>query len=193
MGREPRAEFAGATYHITCRGNNKRLIYLDDRDREVFLWHFRSSILRFGWRCHTYVLMNNHYHAIIETPEPNLAVGMCRLNGTYARLFNNRYGRRDHLFGGRYRPTLIETDEHFLEACRYVVLNPVRAELCEAPEEWRWSSFHVLAGLEPVPHWLEVAQLLGHFARARAVARDRYVQFVTRGSRHASLSGLLAA
>ena len=180
-------------YHLTVRGNNKRLIYLDDRDRETFLSLLRGSIVRFGWRCHTFCLMNNHYHLVLETPQPNLAAGMCRLNGTYARVFNHRYGRRNHLFGERYRAKVIETEAHFLEACRYVVLNPVRADLCESAEEWQWSSFCGTAGLQPPPRWLELDSVLSQFADERRRARDLWIQFVAAGTPHASSEGLLAA
>jgi REP-associated tyrosine transposase len=89
--------------------------------------------------------------------------------------------------------TLIETDEYFLEVCRYVVLNPVRAELCETAEEWPWSSFAATAGLRPAPKWLEVDHLLNHFASDRGLALDRYIDFVAAGARQPSVHGLLAA
>jgi putative transposase len=193
MGRNPRAEFAGATYHLTVRGNNRRRIYLDDRDRELFLSLLRSTVIRCSWRCHTYCLMNNHYHAVVETPEPNLGAGMRRLNGVYARLFNQRQGRQNHLFGARYGAKVIESDEYFLEACRYVVLNPVRAELCEAVDEWPWSSYGAISGLERPPRWLEINFLLNQFATDRTVAQDLYAKFVAAGPARASLDGLLAA
>jgi len=192
MGRDPRVQFADAVYHLTVRGNNRRRIFLDDRDRGSLLSLLRGTVLHLGWRCHAYCLMGNHWHVVVQTPRPNLASGMCRINGLYSRLFNQRHGRCNHLFGGRYGHRLIERDSHFLEACRYVVMNPVRAGLCETAEEWRWSSFQATAGLQRVPDWLDAARLLNAFARDPVIARDDYSKFIAAGSRTASLDELLA-
>src|SRR5262249_53004304 len=91
-----------------------------------------------------------------ETPESNLARGMLVLNGWYARRFNRRNERVDHVFGGPYTATPVATDGHALETSRYVVLNPVRAGLCSEPGRWPWSSFRATAGLAPRPEWLTV-------------------------------------
>jgi putative transposase len=193
MGRAPRIEFEDALHHVTGRGNNLRLIFHDARDREFFLALFGRIARLLGWRCPAYCLMGNHYHVVVETPTPNLAAGMCRLNGAYARYFNIQHSRRDHLFGARYRAKLIEDDTHFLETCRYVVLNPVRAGLCETAEEWRWSSFRATAGLAPVPAFLDVDWVLRQFHSDRSIARDLYIEFIAAGCDAASLDGLLAA
>jgi putative transposase len=193
MSRKPRIEFSGALYHVTTRGNDQRMIFMDDRDREVFLSHFAAIVHELRWRCHTYCLMGNHYHFLVEIDEPNLAAGMCRLNGAYARGFNRRHGRQGHLFERRYHPVLVESEPHFLECCRYVVLNPVRAGLCETPDEWKWSSYRSLAGIARPLRFLEMDWLLGQFGRDRSAARDRYVGFVAAGSPATSLEGLLAA
>jgi putative transposase len=189
----PRIEFAGAFYHLTARGNNGRLIYLDERDRESFLGLFLRVSTPLGWRCHTFCLMGNHYHFLVETPRPNLAAGMVRLNGEYARSFNRRHGRRGHLFEKRYHSVVIEREAHLLEACRYVVLNPVRAGLCDTADDWVWSSFRATAGLAAVPRFLHVDWLHEQFARDTIAARDQYTAFVSEGAPAASLEGLLAA
>lgn len=193
MARKPRIQVAGAFYHLTTRGNNRRPIYLDDRDRELFLGLFAGVSKVLGWRCHTFCLMGNHYHFIVETPEANLAEGMVRLNGQYARAFNGRHGRGGHLFERRYGSVLIERESHLLEACRYVVLNPVRAGLCDTADDWRWSSFRATAGLAGVPSFLVVDWLLEQFARDGIAARDQYIAFINQGSPATSLDGLLLA
>lgn len=193
MPRPPRIQVAGAFYHLTARGNNQRSIYLDDRDRERFLGLFEQVAKPLSWRCHTFCLMGNHYHFLVETPEANLAEGMFRLNGGYARSFNGRHGRRGHLFEKRYHSVLIERESHLLEACRYVVLNPVRAGLCDTADDWRWSSFRATAGLAAVPSFLEVAWLHDQFGRDTIAARDEYTAFVNQGTSAASLEGLLLA
>jgi putative transposase len=102
MARPLRIEFSGAIYHVTSRGNAREDICLDDTDRAMFLGVLAEVISRFDWRCHAYCLMGNHYHLLIETPEPNLSKGMRQLNGVYTQRFNRRHGRVGHVFQGHY-------------------------------------------------------------------------------------------
>jgi putative transposase len=189
MGRPRREQFAGALYHVTTRGNWKRDIYLDARDREVFLWLVSAVVADHGWLCHAYCLMDNHYHLLLQTPRTNLAAGMRDLNGRYARAFLKRHRHSGHLFGPRYHPVLIELHEHLLEVTRYVVLNRVRARLCDSVEQWPWSSYHATAGLRRRPRFLTTDWTLGLFG----YSCERFAAFVAEGSPAASLEGLLGA
>src|SRR4030065_621203 len=128
MARPLRIEYPGAVYHITSRGNEKKLIFKDERDREIFLDTLSQVDKRYNWLCHAYCLMNNHYHLITETPDGNLSAGMRQLNGVYTQAFNRQHNRVGHLFQGRYKAILIQKDSHLLEVCRFVVLNPVGAK-----------------------------------------------------------------
>ena len=141
MPRPPRIQVPGGTYHVTARGNRRQTIFHDDDDRRRFLALRRTVTRRYGWRLHAFCLMTNHFHLLIETPEPTLSVGMQRLNSEYATYFNERFGFVGHLFQQRFGSRLIETEEYFAEALRYIAFNPVRAGLCEHPHEWLWSSF----------------------------------------------------
>ncbi len=127
MVRPLRIEFPGAVYHLTSRGNARNNIYLDDYDRQRFLKILANVIDRYNWLCHAFCLMDNHYHLLIETPDPNLSMGMRQLNGVYTQGFNRIHNRVGHVFQGRYKAILVEKDEHLLELCRYIVLNPLRA------------------------------------------------------------------
>lgn len=98
MARPLRIEFPGAVYHITSRGNAKQFIFMDDVDRGKFLEVLFLVVERFNWLYHTYCLMDNHYHLIIETPEGNISRGMRQLNGVYTQVFNRRHKRVGHLF-----------------------------------------------------------------------------------------------
>ena len=140
MARPLRIEFPGALYHVTARGNARADIYLSDGDRAAFLALLARTLDRFGWLCHAYCVMSNHYHLLIETPRANLSRGMRHLNGVYTQSFNRIHGRVGHVFQGRYKAILVEQDAHLLELCRYVVLNPVRARLVARAGDWRWSS-----------------------------------------------------
>jgi putative transposase len=178
MARPLRIEYAGAVYHITSRGNEKKAVFKSDQDRANFLNTLQHVNKRYNWICHAYCLMDNHYHILIETPDGNLALGMRQLNGVYTQLFNKLHGRAGHLFQGRYKSILIQKDSHLLEVCRYVVLNPVRAKMVAAPGEWKWSSYRATAGRESGHPCLTAAWVLGQFSGKRAAAEKKYREFV---------------
>lgn len=129
MARPLRLEFAGALYHITARGNRREWIYETDEDRTEFLSLLSEVCQDFNWACHAFCLMGNHYHLLIETPEGNLSRGMRMLNGVYTQRFNRRHRRVGHFFQGRYKAILVEKESYLLELVRYILLNPVRAEM----------------------------------------------------------------
>ena len=181
MTRPLRIEYAGAVYHVTSRGNERKAVFKGDEDRIRFLNTLQHVNKRYNWICHAYCLMDNHYHLLIETPDGNLALGMRQLNGVYTQLFNRAHGRNGHLFQGRYKSILIQKDSHLLEVCRYVVLNPVRAKMVEAPEAWKWSSYRATAGREASHVCLTRDWVLGQFSRKRPLAEKEYRKFVSWG------------
>lgn len=183
MARPLRIEFPGAVYHLTSRGNEKKPIFLGDEDRKSFLNLLADVNARYHWVCHAYCLMDNHYHLLMETPEGNLSIGMRQLNGVYTQAFNRRHGRVGHLFQGRFKAILIEKDSHLLEACRYVVLNPVRAGAVENPERWRWSSYRATGGREKPHPCLSTEWILHQFGGVREKAEREYKRFVREGMR----------
>jgi len=178
MGRVPRLQIADGTYHVTTRGNDGATIFADDFDRTAFLARLGHMVAQSEWSLLAYCLMGNHFHLMIRTPEPNIAVGMQGLNQWYAQRFNSRYDRTGHVFEGPYDAELIESDGHLLEVTRYVVCNPVRAGLCGLPEQWRWSSYRAAIGVTPGFPWLALGELLLLFADSTATARERYRAFV---------------
>lgn len=147
MPRKPRVEFAGAVYHVMCRGDRGEAIFRDDYDRRRFLETLAEVRERTGWRLHAYVLMGNHYHWLLETPEPNLVAGMRWFQGTYTARFNHRHGVYGHLFQGRYKALPVSPDEqgYFLQVSSYIHLNPARARLLRPGTDllssYPWSSF----------------------------------------------------
>ena len=181
MSRPLRSAYPGGYFHVGTRGNNKQAIFLDGTDRYWFLEMLGKAVVRYEWSVYAYCLMTNHYHSVLQIPEGGLSEGMCELNGGYARWSNIRHGRCDHLFGRRFSSREITTEEYLLEACRYVVLNPVRAGLVERPEQWSWSSYRACAGLEyPLP-WFAPKTLLQLFSPRPPEAMERYRRFVERG------------
>jgi putative transposase len=178
MARPLRIEFPGAVYHVTSRGNEKRRIFKNDADRKAFLAFLEEAATRFGWSITAWVLMTNHFHLVIQTPESNLSRGMHWLNGSYAGWFNHAHKRWGHLFGGRFKAFLVEKEAYFTEVLRYVVLNPVRAGLATSPEKYRWSSYRATAGLEAAPEWLDIHAALVPFAPDIPLGQAYYREFV---------------
>jgi REP element-mobilizing transposase RayT len=181
MARPLRLEFPHALYHVTSRGNARQRIVRDDQDRKAFLANLGHVVSRFGWLVHAYCVMNNHYHLLLETPQPNLSRGMRQLNGVYTQTFNRRHRRVGHLFQGRFAAILVEKEPHLLELCRYVVLNPVRAKAVTRPGEWAWSSYRATVGEAPAPAWLTTTWVLEQFGPRQGAARGKYRAFVHEG------------
>jgi REP element-mobilizing transposase RayT len=182
MARPLRLEHEYAVWHVTARGNEQRDIYRDDADRERFLLKLSQTVVRFGWRLISWTLMSNHYHLVVQTPQPNLSRGMHWLNARYAQSFNRRHGRRGHLFQGRFHGVLVEKESYLLAVARYVVLNPVRAGMVANPADYRWSSYRQTAGLDAPEPWLAVGDLLESFGGANRQGCEEYVRFVTGGT-----------
>jgi putative transposase len=181
MSRPLRLEFAGALYHVTSRGNERKAIYQQEDDFELFLKILSDVCEQFNWIIHAYCLMTNHYHLLVETPDANLSKGMRQLNGVFTQSINRKHQRVGHLFQGRYKAILIDKDAYLLELCRYIVLNPVRARMVDSPREWFWSSWHSMVGSKASPPWLATDALLQLFASERNQAIIEYVQFVEAG------------
>ena len=192
MARPLRIEYEGAVYHVTSRGNAGTKIFLDDTNRRRFIETLATVIVRFGWICHAYCLMTNHYHLLIETPQPNLSRGMQHLNGVYTQWFNRRHSRAGHLVQGRFKSIVVEKESYLLELARYIVLNPVRAKVARSARDWPWSSYRATAGLADSPRFLTTDWLLAQFSENRAAAIRAYRDFVRRGKGIEVWEGLTA-
>jgi len=181
MPRRPRLEYAGAVYHVMDRGDRSEDIFVDHEDRQRFLRTLGQACERTGWRVHSFVLMRNHYHLLLETPEANLTRGMHWLQTTYTVRHNRRHNLHGHLFQGRYKaiPVEAEADDYFATVSDYIHLNPVRARLLRGAQRLRdyaWSSFTVLGEVpRNRPPWLEASRVLGVHGEADTPAgRRRY-------------------
>ena len=181
MARPLRIQFEGAVYHVTSRGNAGNPIFISDDDRVLFFKILGETVERFGWICHAYCLMPNHFHLLIETPQANLSRGMRYLNGVYTQAFNRSRKRGGHIFQGRFKAVLVEKESHLLEVARYIVLNPVRAQLAAHPRMWKWSSYRATSGESSPPAFLTVDWLLQQFDGRRERAIRAYRRFVKEG------------
>jgi len=181
MGRPLRIEYPGALYHITSRGNERKKIYIDEEDKIKFLEILQDYHARYAILIHSYVLMDNHYHLILETPKGNLLKAMHGINGGYTAYFNRKYKRSGHLFQGRYKGIVVDKDNYLVELSRYVHLNPVRAEIAARPEQYRWSSYPGYIGKERELKWVEYSWILSQFGSSIKRAREKYKGYVEEG------------
>ena len=150
MARPLRIQYKGAFYHVTCRGNKRKNVYLDDNDRIRFLKYLNESTEIYGVVLYAYVLMDNHYHILIQTKQANLSEFMRRFNICYTGWFNYYHKTIGHLYQGRYKAILVDADSYLLELSRYIHLNPVRTKKLMRVDvktrygylySYKWSSF----------------------------------------------------
>lgn len=181
MARPLRIEYPGALYHIMSRGNAYQDIYLNEEDRQAFLKNLEHCINLHNLVCHAYCLMSNHYHLLIETPDANLSQAMRDINGNYTQWFNTKHSRVGHVLQGRYKAYVIEKEPYLLEVVRYIVNNPVEAEVTKHAKDWNWSSYKATAGIVRVPKWLESDFTLSLFSKERKEAQKQYRKFVKDG------------
>jgi putative transposase len=167
MARKLRVEYPGAIYHVINRGDRQEPIFKSDEDRNLFLTCLDQCCSKTGWQVHAYVLMPNHFHLVLETPQPNLVAGMKWFLGTYTNRFNRRHKLFGHLFSGRYKSLLVDGlgNGYLKTVCDYVHLNPARAKLVgprTALSKFPWSSWpEYLKAPSKRPSWLRVDRLLG--------------------------------
>jgi putative transposase len=165
-------------YNVGSRGNNKETMFRDATDWTEFLRLLAKVSIRHAWEGWAYCLMGNHFHLVVQLPHLGLSEGMQVLNAGYAVRTNARYKRSGHLVRNRFYSHEVEDEEHLLELCRYVVLNPVRAGLCRSPADWPWSSYRATAGLEPPHPFLATAGILEFFGADRSSAERSYCEYV---------------
>lgn len=182
MTRQLRTEFPGALYHIYSRGNNKKMIFLEDADRYKFLNILNKALRKCNYLCYGYCIMGTHFHLMLETPDGNISRGMHILHSTYAQYFNRKHGCVGHVFQGRFHSVLVQRELYLLVLCRYIVLNPIRAGLVNHPGEYTWSSFNEMIGtIKQEPPIIAAELLLSHFGIEPDEARKNYIDFVMDG------------
>ncbi len=161
MARKLRLEYAGACYHVINRGNYRRDLFAGHGAAESFQVCLAEAAGGFGWRLHAFVIMRNHFHLAVETPEPNLSEGMKWLQGTWAARFNRFRGQAGRPFQGRYKALHVEPGHALAQVAHYIHLNPVRAKAVPAGQllEHRWSSLPLFVG-KARPAWLVAETVL---------------------------------
>jgi len=178
MSRPPRIEFDGAWYHIMNRGAGRKQVFLDDKDRQRFL--DLLGAIREAWNVevHAYSLMGNHFHLLIHTPNSNLSKAMRHLSAEYTQFFNRKHKTDGSLFRGRFKSILAEKDAYFLALVRYIHLNPVKAGLCQVPDQHPWTSHAAYLKKNKRPEWLVTDEVLREFGEKETPAIKRLHNYV---------------
>lgn len=141
MARPYRLQGENYFYHITSRGDDRKRIFISEYDYHKFLDYLLQAKKKYNFYLYAYVLMNNHYHLLIETTKPNISKIMQNVNSAYTTYYNIKRHKHGHVFQGRYKSILVDKDSYLLELTRYIHLNPVRAGMVKKPEEYKWSSY----------------------------------------------------
>jgi REP-associated tyrosine transposase len=176
MPREPRIDYPGATHHVFVRGVARSALVVDEDDYRRTLRLLERTVARYELTCHAWCLLPNHSHLLLTSRKANISRAMQWFGSRTAQTFNERYDRSGHLYQGRFGSRLVENDRYFLELTRYIALNPSRAGLCRAPEEWLWSSYAATAGARPAPRLLDSRALTEKLG-----STDGYVEWVAEG------------
>jgi len=190
MARPLRIQYPGAHYHVTCRGNERKEIFLDVRDEEIFLKKLSGSLEVYKVVCLAYICMPNHFHLVVTTPEGNLSEFMRHFNISYTSAFNKRHDRVGHLYQGRYKSFLIDADNYLLSVSRYVHLNPVRVnKLLNKKADKKWNILMNTRG-SSLPGYLSVRKreefvdyqiLLDYMGGDNQSGRGYYRRFIQQG------------
>ncbi len=181
MARSARWSITNELYHVMNRGLEKRNIVRDDVDRHEWMRLLDRVATRCGWRVFAHVLLDNHFHLFLRTPDANLSAGMHDLQSGYATLFNQRHERVGPLFQGRFKSILVESEGHSWELSRYVHLNPVRANRTRDPAAYHWSSYRFFLNPSGSPAWLDWRTVFAEFSQQESAARVAYKRFVEAG------------
>ena len=180
MARKPRVEYAGAFYHVICRGNQGQVIFRSDADREHYLERLEEYRQRYGFKVYAYVMMSNHVHLLIETGKVALSKIMQGLQLRYTGYYNRKYKKVGHLFQCRYKAILCDRQAYLLELVRYLHLNPGRMRAPTDPGMYRWSSHGAYLGKSGLVK-VEASMVLAALVTSVGQARRAYLRFMAEG------------
>lgn len=140
MGRERRIEFNGAIYHVIQRGNNREYIFNEEIDKGYFIKLIKEAKEGLGFKIYAYILMDNHYHFLMQTFGKPLSKIMHQINNSYSKYYNYKYGHCGHVFQGRYGGFIVQDVSYLMSVVKYIHQNPVKANICKYVRQYKWSS-----------------------------------------------------
>src|SRR6185369_1640463 len=177
MPRKPRIEVGGGLYHVITRGNNRRKIFRSHDDYLRFTSILEHQKAKLAFYLYAYCLMPNHVHLLIEMQDGPVSRIMQRVLTSYSQYHNRKYKKIGHVFQGRYKSILCQTDRYLGELVRYIHLNPVRARMVKRPEHYEYSGHRAYLGFDKTA-LVDAEPVLRHFAASRKRAVEAYIQFV---------------
>lgn len=176
MGRPWREEYKGGIYHVIARGNNKEYIFKESIDKGYFLKQLKEYRDGFEYRVYGYVLMDNHYHIIIQTHNKKLQEIMHQVNNKYSKYFNYKYKRVGHVFQGRYKAVLVQDERYLLSLLKYIHQNPLKAHICDSIENYKWSSD--LFYRKNIHNFIYIDTILDMLSSDRVEAVGKYKEYM---------------
>jgi REP element-mobilizing transposase RayT len=177
VGRSTRADHRGGIYHVIARGNNKEFIFHDDKDKGYFLSILKKSCEAMGCKVYGYVLMNNHYHILMQTMDKMLQEIMHKINNQYSKYFNLKYERVGHVFQGRYKSSIIQDETYMYNVLRYIHQNPIKAGFCEKVQDYDWCSDKYYRS--HINSFIDISLIMEMLSRDSKEARKKYSEFMS--------------
>lgn len=173
MPRRSRLNITGVPQHLIQRGNNRQATFFAEEDYRAYIGWLVDAAKKHHCRIYAYVLMTNHVHLLASTTKAmGLSLMMQHVGRYFVRYINHTYRRSGTLWEGRFKASLVDTENYFLRCCRYIECNPVRAGMVEGPGEYHWSSYrsHAFGLPDPLTVSHEQYEQLGHSDEARQAA-----------------------
>lgn len=180
MARRKRHFLPRATYHVMLRGNDGQPIFFSESDRYRLCLLLQEGVEKFGHRILSFCFMTNHIHLAIQVGEVGLSSIMQNLAFRYTRYINWKLKRIGHLFQGRFKSVLVDSDRYLKALIRYIHLNPVKAVMTARPEDYRWSSHRAYLRTDDYA-WLMFDHVLGKFGDSVSEAIKQFQEYVLAG------------
>jgi REP element-mobilizing transposase RayT len=176
LGRPWRDEYNGGIYHVIARGNNKEYIFKDSIDKGYFIKIIKESMKGMNYRLYGYVLMDNHYHLLLQVFDKKLQEIMHQINNKYSKYFNYKYKRVGHVFQGRYKAILVQDERYAVSLLRYIHQNPIKAGMCKKIEGYKWSSdiFYRTNNCR----FINITTILDMLSNDRKEAINKYIEYM---------------
>jgi putative transposase len=174
LSRKPRPFYPGASFHVTARGNKRAKIFYDTQDYLKYLEILENTRKQYPFTLHSYCLMTNHLHLLIEPPENYLPEIMKAIHMKYAIYLNKKLDIDGHVFQGRYGSQIVLSEKYFLTVSRYIHRNPLEAKMVEKAEDYPWSSYSSYIFKTPNPH-IDPTKTYSYFPEP---VNEMYRQFV---------------
>lgn len=177
MGRKLRVEYPNGIYHIMQRGNNKSDIINNDIQKKYLLRIIKESKEKFDFKLLAYVIMDNHYHLLVQRRNDNIQDAMHIINSNYSKYYNYKVNHIGHVFQGRYQSLWVKDQSYLFTLVRYIHQNPVVANMCKKTEQYKWSSDRFYRS-NLTKQFVDIDTVLETLSIKRTIANKRYRQLV---------------